>query len=294
MADRNATVKPEEAKRVIRLATGRELSLVRPLVMGVLNVTPDSFSDGGRYVTIAQALARAHQMIEEGADIVDIGGESSRPGATPIEPAEELRRVIPVLSQLAAESDICISIDTYRAATAQAAIDAGAVIVNDISALRHDPAMAPLIAASKVPVVLMHMKGTPRDMQVDPHYDNCVAEVASFFEERLRFCDDRGVDRSRIILDPGIGFGKRLSDNLELLAGISRFKRFGAPVMVGASRKSFIGMLSKSSETPDKRLGGSIAATVAAVANGADFVRVHDVAPTVEALRVFQGIRAAG
>lgn len=270
------------------------MPLSRPLVVGVLNVTPDSFSDGGRYNTPDRALHRAHQMIDEGADIVDIGGESSRPGAAPVDAEEELRRVIPVVKRLASETDICISIDTYRASTAQAGIDVGAAIVNDISALRSDPAMPALIAKTKVPVVLMHMQGTPRDMQKDPHYEDCVAEVAAFFEERLRFCFERGIEKSKIILDPGIGFGKRLSDNLALISELATFRRFGLPLMVGASRKSFISMLSPSSEHPDRRLGGSIAAAVAAVNNGADIVRVHDVAPTVEALKVIQGIRAAG
>ena len=293
MIRKQTVVKPEEIKRVIPLAGGRQLPLSRPLIVGVLNVTPDSFSDGGRYNTLDCAVHRAHQMIDEGADIVDIGGESSRPGSLPVDADEELRRVIPVIKRLASESDVCISIDTYRASTAQAAIDAGAGIVNDISALRSDPAMPALVAGTKVPVVLMHMQGTPRDMQKDPHYIDCVAEVAAFFEERLRFCLESGIEKSKIILDPGIGFGKRLSDNLALLSELATFRRFGLPLMVGASRKSFIGMLSPSSEQPDRRLGGSIAAAVAAVNNGADIVRVHDVAPTVEALKVVRGIRAA-
>jgi dihydropteroate synthase len=292
MTQRETLTKPEEIKRVISLAGGRQLPLSRPLVMGVLNVTPDSFSDGGKYVSVDMAVARAHEMIREGADIIDIGGESSRPGATPVDAEEERRRVIPVISRLAQETDGCFSIDTYRASTAAAAIEAGAGIVNDISALRFDADMSRVVAQAKAPIVLLHMLGIPRDMQTNPHYTDCVEEIGAFFEERLSFCCEKGIDRSKIILDPGIGFGKRLSDNLEILTHLRRFCRFGLPLLVGASRKSFIGMLSSSGSVSDQRLGGSIAAAVAAVTNGADIVRVHDVAPTVEALKVTQAIRA--
>lgn len=291
MAQRETLTKPEEIKRVISLAGGRQLPLSRPLVMGVLNVTPDSFSDGGRFASSDKAVVRAHEMIREGADIIDVGGESSRPGASPIDAEEELRRVMPVIRRLEQEADCCFSIDTYRASTAAAAIEAGAGIVNDISALRFDDDMAGVIVDAKVPVVLMHMLGTPRDMQTSPQYRDCVGEIGDFFDERLSFCRERGIDRSKIILDPGIGFGKRLSDNLAILTHLERFRRFGLPLMVGASRKSFIGMLSSLSEIPERRLGGSIAAAVAAVMNGADIVRVHDVAQTVEALKVIQAVR---
>jgi dihydropteroate synthase len=287
-------VKPEETKRVIQLSGGRQLSLARPLVMGVLNVTPDSFSDGGLYDSPERAIAHAHQMVQEGADIIDIGGESSRPGSNKVSGEEERQRVVPIIERLAAESEVPISIDTCRAATARAAIEAGAAMVNDISAFRFDPELATVVAASGVPVILMHMQGTPRVMQMNPHYDDCVEEIALFFGERIRFCVDHGINRDRIVLDPGIGFGKRLSDNLAILSDLTSLRRFGLPVMVGASRKSFIAMLSPASESPDQRLGGSIAAAVAAVQNGADIVRVHDVAQTVEALKVIQGIRAAG
>ena len=291
MTQRETLTKPEEIKRVIPLADGRQLPLSRPLVMGILNVTPDSFSDGGRYASVDMAVARAQEMIREGADIIDIGGESSRPGATPVDAEEELRRVIPVISRLAQETDSCLSIDTYRASTAAAAIEAGAGIVNDISDLRFDADMARVVAQAKVPVVLMHMLGTPRDMQTNPHYTDCVEEIGAFFEERLVYCGRQGIDRSKIVLDPGIGFGKRLSDNLEILTHLERFCRFGLPLLVGVSRKSFIGMLSSSGSVSDQRLGGSIAAAVASVLNGADIVRVHDVAQTVEALKVTQAIR---
>ena len=287
-------IKPEEVERVISLADGRRLSLARPIVVGVLNVTPDSFSDGGRYDTLEKALARAHQMIHEGAGIIDIGGESSRPGSIGVTPEEERRRAVPVIEHLSAETEVPISIDTCRASTARAALAAGATIINDISALRFDPEMPTVVAESGAPVVLMHMQGTPRIMQVDPHYDDCVEEIAAFFGERIKYCTAHEIDRSKIILDPGIGFGKRLSDNLAILSELAGLRRFGLPVMVGASRKSFISMLSPASEAPDHRLGGSIAAAVAAVQHGADLVRVHDVVETVEALRIIQGIRAAG
>lgn len=294
MMQKQVITKPEEIKRVIPLAEGRELSLARPLVMGILNVTPDSFSDGGAFASTELALERALKMVAEGADIVDIGGESTRPGAEPVSPEEEQKRVLPVIRAIREQSRVCISIDTYRAATAEAALDAGADIVNDISALRFDSEMPRLIAERKVPVVLMHMLGTPREMQKAPSYLNCIEEIAEFFEERIDFCHKSGIDKSKIILDPGIGFGKRLNDNLALLAGLSRYKRYRLPLLVGASRKSFIGMLHESASAPEARLGGSIAAAVTAVRNGADIVRVHDVAPTVEALKVFQGIETTG
>ncbi len=290
MANKQTFSKPEEIKRVIPLGGGRQLPLSRPLVMGILNATPDSFSDGGRYESPDAALNRALQMEREGADIIDIGGESSRPGATPVDPDEEMRRVLPVIKMVARETDLCISVDTYRASTAAAAIDAGASIVNDISALRSDLDMPRLVAETNVPIILMHMKGTPRDMQDSPRYDDCVRELDEFFEERIRFCGENGIDKGKIILDPGIGFGKRLHDNLAVLGGLASFRRHKLPLLVGASRKAFIGMIAPSSTPADKRIGGSIAAAVAAALNGADIVRVHDVAETVEAIKVIQGI----
>jgi dihydropteroate synthase len=294
MTTKQTLTKPEEIKRVIPLAGGRELPLDRPLVMGILNVTPDSFSDGGRFDTPDKALEQALRMIDEGADIIDIGGESTRPGSEPVSADEEQKRVLPMIERLRRKSDICVSVDTYRHATAKAALDAGADIVNDISALRFDDQMARLIADRKVPVILMHMKGTPRDMQKNPTYDDCVREISDFFRERIDFAVAAGIDKSKLILDPGIGFGKRLVDNLEILAHLSAFKQFNLPVMLGASRKSFIGKLGPSKRPAENRLGGSIAAAVVAVRNGADIIRVHDVDPTVEALRVLQGITSTG
>jgi len=293
MVQKQTHTKPEEIKRVIPLAGGGQLSLSRPLVMGILNVTPDSFFDGGKFVKLESAVAQAQKMIAEDADIIDIGGESTRPGAEPIDQNEEQQRVVPVIEALRQCSDVCISVDTTHARTAEVAVEAGARIINDVSAMRSDPDMVALAARLKLPVVLMHMQGTPRDMQKNPSYVDCVAEVTDFFRERIEFCRCHGVDKSKIILDPGIGFGKRLSDNLEILANISEFKQFGLPVLVGASRKSFIGMLHSVETAPEQRLGGSIAAAVTAIGNGADIVRVHDVGQTVQALKVFQGIRSA-
>ncbi|MDH4156506.1 MAG: dihydropteroate synthase [candidate division Zixibacteria bacterium] len=278
--------------RFIELVGSRQLELSRPLVMGILNVTPDSFSDGRpEPISVEQWAEQVFRMEADGADIIDIGGESTRPGAEPVSPEEELRRVIPVIEQVRKHSQVPISIDTYRDQTALAALAAGADIVNDISALRFSAEMAGVVARKRAPVVLMHMLGTPPDMQKNPHYDDCVGEIAAFFEERLDFCGRSGIDESRIILDPGIGFGKRLVDNLDILAGLGELKRFECPLLLGASRKSFIQMLHPGERPPARRIGGSIAAAVAAVLNGADIVRVHDVHETVEALTVLQAIR---
>ncbi|MCP4685292.1 MAG: dihydropteroate synthase [bacterium] len=294
MTQKQIITKPEEIKRVIPLAGGRQLPLSRPLVMGILNVTPDSFSDGGEFDRPEKAVEQALRMEAEGADIIDIGGESTRPGAEPIEPEVEQERILPVIKSVREQSSVCISVDTYRSKTAEVALDAGANIVNDISGLRFDPSMVELVAERKVPVVVMHMLGTPRNMQKEPGYQDCVKEIAGFFSEQIDFCVNNGVDKAKIILDPGIGFGKRLSDNLSLLAHLSRFKKLGLPLLVGASRKSFIGMLHQSEGAPGRRIGGSIAAAVTAARHGADILRVHDVAPTVEALKVLQGIETAG
>jgi len=277
----------------IRLPRGRQLSLGRPLVMGTLNVTPDSFSDGGRYNSRTAAIGHALEMEAEGADLIDIGGESTRPGAASVEAEEEIRRVLPVIEGIRKASDIAISVDTYKEATARAAIGAGADIVNDISALRFDPFMVELLAEKNVPVILMHMKGTPRDMQTNPHYDDCLTEIGEFFAERIAFATSHGIDESNIILDPGIGFGKRVEDNLAILAGLRRFRSFERPILVGASRKRFIEAMHPTGKRADQRLGGSIASVVAAVLNGADIVRVHDVDPTVEAIRIITAMGEA-
>jgi dihydropteroate synthase len=247
----------------------------RVLVMGTLNLTPDSFYDGGRYPTKAAVIEQALQMVEEGADIIDIGGESSRPGARPVSVAEELERVIPVIEGIHKRSDILLSVDTTKAVVTTEAIEAGASIVNDISALRFDPKMSGVIAKSNAFVVLMHMKGTPETMQKGPSYNDPVEEIKAFFVERIATALSAGIPADKIVIDPGIGFGKRLSDNLAIIRGLSRFSAFGAPILVGLSRKSFLGdILNLPAE---KRLEGTVAANAIAILNGADIIRVHDV-----------------
>src|SRR5574340_18646 len=246
-----------------------------PLVMGILNVTPDSFSDGGAYVTVDQALSRAKQMQEEGADIIDVGAESSRPGAQPIDESEELRRLIPVLEAVRGAVSILISVDTTKAAVARRAIQAGATIVNDISALRGDPLMASLVAETGAAVVLMHMQGTPQTMQQSPRYRNVVDEVSLFLRERIQVALDHGIRPSQIILDPGFGFGKLQEHNLQLLAEFDMLTRLGYPVLAGLSRKQFIGHLT--GQPVHERGYGTAGAVAAAVLKGAHIIRVHDV-----------------
>jgi dihydropteroate synthase len=265
--------------------------LDRPLLMGVLNVTPDSFSDGGRWFDGERATAHGHALLEAGADIVDVGGESTRPGAVPLPNDEEIRRVEPVVRALA-ESGAVVSIDTRHAEVMDAALDAGARIVNDVSALSHDPRSFALIARRRAPVVLMHMRGEPRTMQRDPVYDSPLVEVLQFLAGRVRACEAAGIPRDRIAIDPGIGFGKLVPHNLELLAGIGAFHALGCPVVLGVSRKSTIARLSRG-EPPEDRLPGSLAAALFAVQQGVQILRVHDVAETRQALAVWQAIAAS-
>ena len=252
--------------------------------MGVLNVTPDSFSDGGAFLQPADAVAHAEQMVAEGADLVDVGGESTRPGAAPVDVAEELRRVTPVIEALASHGGVPISIDTSKAAVARAATGAGALFVNDVTALRGDPGMAGVVADSGAEVCLVHMLGEPRTMQNDPRYDDVVAEVAVFLEERLAFAVAAGIAEDRIWLDPGIGFGKTLEHNLELLRRLGEIVALGRPVVIGASRKRFLGAITGRPEP--ERIAGTVAANVLAFAQGAHMFRVHDVAATRDALLV--------
>jgi dihydropteroate synthase len=260
------------------------------VVMGIVNVTPDSFYDGGKRFDTERAVSDALEMIHVGAEIIDIGGESTRPGAQPVPLEEELRRVIPVIRGLRARSNVPLSIDTYKEAVARAALDAGADIVNDISALRFDPRMAELIASESVPVILMHMQGVPRTMQLQPHYQDVVREVNDFLTERIRSALEAGIPRERIIIDPGIGFGKTLAHNLALLKDISSFKSLGQPLLVGISRKAFIGKILNAAG-PQERLEGSLAAAVVAAVSGANMIRAHDVGETHRALRVADAIR---
>jgi len=247
----------------------------RVLVMGVLNLTPDSFYDGGRYITPQAAVERALAMVDEGADIIDIGGESSRPGARPVGVDEELARVVPVVEALIEKSDVLISVDTTKSAVARAAIAHGARIINDISALRNDANMARVVARSGAYLVLMHMQGNPETMQQNPVYGDVVADIKDFLQERIDAAVSAGIDRKRLIVDPGIGFGKRLPHNLEILRDLARFKDLDLPILVGLSRKSFLGEIL---DLPtSERLVGTIAANAIAIANGADIIRVHDV-----------------
>lgn len=266
------------------------LSLDHPRVMGIINVTPDSFSDGGEATTLEAAIARGGAMLEAGADILDVGGESTRPGATPESASVEMARVVPVISALAARGAV-VSVDTRNAAVMAAAISAGARIVNDITALTGDPAALPLVARTGVSVVLMHMQGEPRTMQSDPHYDDVVAEVYSWLAERVAACRAAGISSDRIAVDPGIGFGKTLAHNVRILANLSEYARLGCSVLVGVSRKSFIARLSRD-EAPKARLAGSLAAGLAALTQGVSILRVHDVAETSQAIAVWQAIAA--
>jgi dihydropteroate synthase len=262
----------------------------RTLVMGIINVTPDSFFDGGRRQDPVRAIADGVMMVESGADILDVGGESTRPGAQPVSEDEELARVLPVVRGLRREVKAPISIDTYKSNIARAALGAGADIVNDISALRFDAAMASLVAAEKVPVVLMHMQGTPRTMQQAPQYQDVVREVRDFLAAQLYEAMDAGIAQEMILVDPGIGFGKTIEHNLQLLRGLPALAALGQALLVGASRKAFIGKI-LNLENPAERLEGSLAAAVAAVLAGANIIRVHDVAKTVKAVRVADAIR---
>lgn len=259
------------------------------LIMGILNVTPDSFSDGGRFSTLDNAVRRAKEMARDGAHIIDIGGESTRPGAGEISTEEELERVIPVIERLKGEIDIPISIDTYKAKVADKAITAGASMINDISGLRFDPDMAPLAAEHEVPVVLMHIKGTPRDMQKDPTYDDLIGEIIEYLEGSMEIAQRAGIDLKDIIIDPGIGFGKTWADNLTIIKQIKDFYILGCPILIGASRKSFIGGVID--RDVDDRLWGSIGAASAASALGAHMARAHDVKETKDALQLVDAIK---
>jgi dihydropteroate synthase len=273
------------------------LSLEKPRIMGIVNVTPDSFSDGGRWLAPEAAVAHALELEAEGADILDIGGESTRPGAEPVGVEEELARVLPVIEALARKAQAPISVDTRNAEVMRRAADAGARIVNDVSALAHDPNSLRVAAELGLPVVLMHALGDPRTMQLDPRYDDVVLDVYDWLEARISACEAAGISRARLIVDPGIGFGKTLAHNLALLGALGMFHGLGCPILLGASRKSFIGRLAGGARPgqgpalrPDQRVPGSIAAALLGAAQGVQILRVHDVAATCRALAVWEAV----
>jgi dihydropteroate synthase len=256
--------------------------------MGVLNVTPDSFSDGGRFLRAREAVSRALEMVEEGADLIDIGGESTRPGAAGVSLRTELRRVLPVVETLARRTAVPISVDTSKAEVARRALEAGASIVNDVTALRGDPEMAQVAARAKARVVLMHMRGSPRTMQRAPRYGDVVEDVARFLGQRIQAAQAGGIARGRLLIDPGLGFGKTSAHNLQLLCGLRRLARLGCPILVGPSRKSFIG---RTLGVPVReRLPGTLACAAVAWLNGAAMVRVHDVKETVQFFRMWHAL----
>lgn len=267
------------------------LDLSTPLVMGVLNVTPDSFSNDGRFANVDAAVEQALRMVEAGAGLIDVGGESTRPGAQAVEAEEEIRRVVPVIEALATRAGVPISVDTSKPAVMTAATRAGASMINDVRALR-EPGALEAAADTQAAICLMHMQGEPRTMQADPRYGDVVAEVRDFLRERTAACQAGGITRDRLLIDPGIGFGKRLEHNLALLAGLPALTGLGWPVLVGVSRKSMFGALL--GRAVDERLAGGIAAATAAILAGASIVRTHDVAATVDAVKVAVALRAAG
>ncbi len=260
----------------------------RTHIMGVLNVTPDSFSDGGKFFGLEKALSQSLKMVEEGADIIDIGGESTRPSSVPVSLEEEEKRVLPVIEALAKKITVPISIDTYKSQIARKALESGAEMINDISGLRFDSEMVKVASRSNVPVIIMHIKGTPQNMQENPYYENVIKEIKDYFEERINLATASGISEENIILDPGIGFGKRFEDNLVVLKNLKEFKKLEKPLLLGLSRKSFIG---KILDLPvEERLEGSLAALAYSIMQGAHIVRVHDVKESVRVARVADAI----
>ena len=271
----------------------RELMLgKRTLLMGVLNVTPDSFSDGGLFFDKEKALSHGLRMVEEGADIIDIGGESTRPGAKPLELEEELRRVIPVIESLARRIDVPISIDTYKSDVAERAIEAGAEIINDISGLHFDPTLAQVAAKKDSPLVLMHIRGIPETMQKNIHYNSLFSEMLQYLKDSIQTAEFAGLDPQQIIVDPGIGFGKTVADNLLIIKNLHEFRILGKPILLGTSRKSFIGKILNAD--PEERLEGTISSTAIGVLNGAHIIRSHDVLQAKKGITVADAIRLAG
>ncbi|MGO5074927.1 dihydropteroate synthase [Clostridium sporogenes] len=278
----------KEIKTILK--DGREINYENLKVMGIINCTPDSFYEGSRKNSIEEALKTAEKMLKEGAEILDIGGESTRPGSDPIDEEEEIKRVVPVIKEIKNKfKDAIISIDTYRANTAKAAIEAGADIVNDISAMKYDENMVKVVKEYDVPVILMHIKGKPKDMQIDPVYEDLMKEIHFYFNERIDYCKAHGIREDKIILDPGIGFGKTVEHNLKLMNRIEELKSFNLPVLLAASRKAIIGKVL--GDVPEERLEGTIALSCLAVDAGLQMVRVHDVKENIRAIRMLEAIR---
>ncbi|AML49915.1 dihydropteroate synthase [Falsihalocynthiibacter arcticus] len=265
------------------------LDMGSPNIMGILNVTPDSFSDGGKFASTASAVEQAERMISDGVNILDIGGESTRPGALDVSISDEIARVVPVIATVRAQSDIAISIDTRKSDVAQAAMHAGATFVNDVSAMGFDAKIATVAAQAKTPICLMHAQGQPKDMQVDPRYENVVLDIYDYLAHRIEIAVQAGVERAQIVVDPGIGFGKTQGHNLAILRGISLFHSLGCPVLLGASRKKFIGDITQE-PIAELRVGGSLAVALKAVSQGVQILRVHDTKETKQAIRLAQKI----
>ena len=256
--------------------------------MGVLNVTPDSFSDGGQFLEYDKAISQAEQMIKDGAVIIDIGGESSRPGAQTVSTEEEIDRIMPIIEKVKDEFAVIVSVDTYKEPVARAAVlEAGADMVNDISALRFSENMADTIAELEVPVVLMHIKGTPENMQKDPYYQDLIPELKHYFDTQIEYALSKGIKKEKIIIDPGIGFGKRVEDNIEIIKRLEEFKEFELPILVGLSRKSFLGIISDE-PIPAEREPETTCANIIAILNGASIIRVHNVKNTVKSIKVLK------
>ena len=273
----------------INLARGRALDLSEPIIMGIVNVTPDSFSDGGQFFNITAALKHAMQLLDDGATILDIGGESTRPGAPDVSLEDELQRVIPIIKAIREQSDCVISIDTSKAEVMRQAIEAGADIVNDVRALQEPGALEVVAQHPDVVVCLMHMQGQPRSMQNDPHYNDLASEINDFFNQQIAACETAGIKQSQLILDPGFGFGKTLKHNYQILSQFNDFAQFGLPLLAGLSRKSMIGnLLNRDTEN---RLAGSLAGALIAAQNGAHIIRVHDVKETADVLGVYQACK---
>ncbi|KAF2959226.1 dihydropteroate synthase [Thermotoga sp. 38H-to] len=265
----------------------RKIEFGKTMLMGIINVTPDSFFSGSRKQSVLEAVEAVKKMIEDGADIIDVGGMSTRPGSDPIDEEEELNRVIPVIKAIRSITDVPISVDTYRWRVALKALEAGADIVNDISGYQFEPDIVRVVSENNAPYVLMHIKGTPKTMQENPHYEDVVKEIKEYFSEKIEHLKEKGV--SQIILDPGIGFGKRYEDNLEILRRIDEFKEFKLPILVGASRKSFIG-ITLGNVPPEERLEGTLAVTAYCTLKGVDIIRVHDVLPNKRVIRMMEAI----